>query len=91
MLYVTIALLSQLTYAVRYYCIVISADYAVRYYCIVISAAVCCTLLLHCYLSCRMLYVTIALLSLLTYAVRYYCIVISVAVCCTLLLHCYLC
>ena len=71
MLYVSIAMLSQLTYAVRYYCIVISAD-------------VCCTLLLHCYLSWHMLYVTIALLSQLTYAVRYYCTVISAAVCYTL-------
>ena len=77
MLYVTIALLSLLTYAVRYYCTVISAD-------------VCCTLLLYCYLCWSMLYITSALLSLLAYAVRYHCIVISADVCCTLLLHCYL-
>ena len=50
MLYVTVALLYLLTYAVRYHCIVISSDmlyvtvallyllaYAVRYHCIVIS------------------------------------------------------
>ena len=75
MLYVTIALLSLLTYAVRCHCI--------------ISADVFRTLPLHCYLCWRMLYVSIAL-SLLTYDVRYHCLFISADVFCTLLLHCYL-
>ena len=57
--YVTIVLLSQPTYAVRYHSIVVSSD-------------VCFTLPFHCCLFWRMLYVTIALLCLLTYDALYH-------------------
>jgi hypothetical protein len=104
MLYVAIALLSLLTYAVRCQHIVVTADMYLRCHHIVVSADVCCTLLSHCFLWWRMLYVAVTLFSLvtyivrchhifslLTYAVRCRHIVFSGDVCCTLPSHCFLC
>jgi hypothetical protein len=76
--YVTITLLSILTYTVICHHIVFSAD-------------VRCTLPSHCCFCWRMLHVATTLLSLLTYAVRCHHTVISADVRCTLPPHCCLC